>query len=61
MNDMGLEAPDADSAEQKQDAALEPTDDDERTPEPTEPPLEVNEADAQEQDQALDTGDDEYR
>ncbi len=61
MNDMGLEAPDADSAEQKQDAALEPADDDETSPEQTEPPLEANEADAQEQDQVLDTGDDEYR
>jgi hypothetical protein len=61
MSDMGLEAPDADSAEQKQDAVLEPDEGDDSTTEPTEPPLEANEADAQEQDQLLDTGEDEYR
>jgi hypothetical protein len=60
MSDMGLEAPDADSAEQKQDAVLEP-DSDDGTTEPTEPPLEANEADAQEQDQSLADGEDEYR
>ncbi len=60
MSDMGLEAPDADSAEQKQDAVVEPDEDDE-TAGLTESPLEANEADAAEQDQALDTGEDEYR
>jgi hypothetical protein len=60
MSDMGLEAPDADSAEQKQDAVLEPGEDDETARQP-EPPLEANEADAAEQDQVLDTGEEEYR
>ncbi len=61
MSDMGLEAPDADSAEQKQDAVVEPDVDDEK-PERPEPPLEANEADAAEQDQVLDSDDeDEYR
>jgi hypothetical protein len=60
MNDMGLEAPDADSAEQKQDAVVEPDEDDETAALPP-TPLEANEADAAEQDQALDTGEDEYR
>jgi hypothetical protein len=60
MSDMGLEAPDADSAEQKQDAVVEPSEDDETT-EVAEPPLEANEADAAEQDQVLDSGEEEYR
>jgi hypothetical protein len=60
MSDMGLEAPDADSAEQKQDAVVEP-DEDDGAADRTESPLEVNEADAAEQDQTLDSGDDEYR
>jgi hypothetical protein len=60
MSDMGLEAPDADSAEQKQDAVTEPAEDDETTG-VAEPPLEANEADAAEQEQILDSGDDEYR
>jgi hypothetical protein len=60
MSDMGLEAPDADSAEQKQDAVVEP-DEDDQTVDRAESPLEVNEADAAEQDQMLDSGDDEYR
>ncbi len=60
MSDMGLETPDADSAEQGQDAVLEP-DEGDGTTESAEAPLEANEADAQEQDQALDTGEDEYR
>ncbi len=59
MSDMGLETPDADSAEQKQNAVAEPEDD--QTAAPEEPPLEANEADAAEQDQLLDTGEDEYR
>jgi hypothetical protein len=60
MSDMGLEAPDADSAEQKQDAVVEPAEDDEDTA-AAEAPLEANEADAAEQDQVLDSGEDEYR
>jgi hypothetical protein len=60
MSDMGLEAPDADSAEQKQDAVVEPAEDDE-TAAKAEPPLEANEADAAEQDRALDSDEDEYR
>jgi hypothetical protein len=60
MSDMGLEAPDADSAEQKQDAIVEPGSEDERA-EPSEAPLEANEADAAEQDQELDSDEDEYR
>jgi len=60
MSDMSLEAPDADSAEQKQDAVIEPDEDDE-TAGRAESPLEVNEADAAEQDQILDSGEDEYR
>jgi hypothetical protein len=60
MSDMGLEAPDADSAEQKQDAVVEPAEDDEDTG-AAEAPLEANEADAAEQDQVLDSGEDEYR
>jgi hypothetical protein len=60
MSDMGLEAPDADSAEQKQDAVAEPSEDDETTGQ-AESPLEANEADAAEQDQMLDSGEEEYR
>jgi hypothetical protein len=60
MSDMGLEAPDADSAEQEQDAVVEPDEDDEQ-PGQAEAPLEANEADAAEQDQELDSDEDEYR
>jgi hypothetical protein len=60
MSDMGLEAPDADSAEQKQDAVVEPADDNEQAG-LAEAPLEANEADAAEQDQELDSEEDEYR
>jgi hypothetical protein len=60
MSDMGLEAPDADSAEQKQDAIVEPDEDDEKA-EPAAAPLEANEADAAEQDQVLESDEDEYR
>jgi hypothetical protein len=60
MSDMGLEAPDADSAEQKQDAVVEPDEDNEQAG-PPEAPLEANEADAAEQDQELDSDEDEYR
>jgi hypothetical protein len=59
MSDMGLEAPDADAAEQQQDAVPEAEND---TDVPvTQPPLEANEADAAEQEQELDAADDEYR
>ncbi|MGB6453565.1 MAG: hypothetical protein WBH47_03655 [Streptosporangiaceae bacterium] len=60
MSNMGLEAPDADSAEQKQDAVAGPAEDD-KTAGLAESPLEANEADAAEQDQILDTDDEEYR
>jgi hypothetical protein len=60
MSDMGIEAPDADAAEQQQDAVPE-TDDDDVAPGVVQPPLEANEADAAEQEQELDPGDDEYR
>jgi hypothetical protein len=60
MSDMGLEAPDADSAEQNQDAVVEPDEDDD-TAGRAESPLEANEADAAEQDKILDSGDEEYR
>jgi hypothetical protein len=60
MSDMGLEAPDADSAEQKQDAVVEPDEDNEEAGQP-EAPLEANEADAAEQDQELGSDEDEYR
>jgi len=59
MSDMGLEAPDADAAEQQQDAVLEA--DNEADVAVTQPPLEANEADAAEQEQELDAADDEYR
>ncbi len=60
MSDMGLEAPDADSAEQKQDAVVERDEDDVQAG-LAEAPLEANEADAAEQDQVLDSDEDEYR
>jgi hypothetical protein len=60
MSDMGLEAPDADSAEQRQDAIPEPGEDQE-LPVAAEAPLEANEADAVEQERALGLADDEYR
>jgi hypothetical protein len=59
MSDMGLEAPDADAAEQQQDAVPEAENDTDVTV--TQPPLEANEADAAEQEQELDEADDEYR
>jgi hypothetical protein len=60
MSDMGLEAPDADSAEQKQDAVVEPDEDNGEAGQ-AEAPLEANEADAAEQDQELGSDEDEYR
>ena len=59
MSDMGLEAPDADAAEQQQDAVPEPENDADVAV--RQPPLEANEADAAEQEQQLNATDDEYR
>jgi hypothetical protein len=60
MSDMGLEAPDADAAEQQQDAVPEAENDEKVAL--TQPPLEANEADAAEQEQELEAvDDDEYR
>jgi hypothetical protein len=56
MSDMGLEAPDADAAEQHQDVAPEPADE-----EPEQIPLEASPADAAEQAREVAVGDDEYR
>jgi hypothetical protein len=60
MSEMGLEAPDADSAEQRQDVIPEPGEDEDILA-PEQAPLEANEADAAEQDQELEVDDDEYR
>jgi hypothetical protein len=57
MSDMGLEAPDADAAEQDQDAIPGPGDADELG----EFPLEVSAADRAEQARELSLDDDEYR
>jgi hypothetical protein len=57
MSDMGLEAPDADAAEQDQDVIPEP----EETDEPGELPLEASQADLAEQARELSVDDDEYR
>jgi hypothetical protein len=59
MSDMGLEAPDADAAEQQQDAVPESENNAEVGV--TRLPLEANEADAAEQEQELNAADDEYR
>jgi hypothetical protein len=59
MSDMGLEAPDADAAEQHQE--LMPEQDDDESLEAREPPLEADEADAAEQAEAVIPDDDEYR
>jgi hypothetical protein len=59
MSDMGVEAPDADAAEQEQDAVPEAENDAHVAM--RQPPLEANEADAAEQEQELDADDDEYR
>ena len=68
MSDMGLEepdieAPDADAAEQHQDAIPEPDANDEAVEavEAEEPPLEADEADAAEQARVVSPDDDEYR
>ncbi len=61
MNDKGLEAPDADVAEQTMDAAPENEDTDEPAP-PGDLPLEANEADAAEQAREIHLDeDDDYR
>jgi len=60
VSDMGLEAPDADSAEQDRDAVPEPVDTEEQG-QPEEVPLEADQADTAEQARALDLDDDEYR
>jgi hypothetical protein len=57
MSDMGLEAPDADAAEQDQDAIPVPGDADEFG----EFPLEASPADRAEQARELSLDDDEYR
>jgi len=57
MNDMGLEAPDADAAEQDQDAVPVAGD----AGQPNEPPLEANQADTAEQAREVSLDDDEYR
>ena len=60
MSDKGLEAPDADLAEQEMDAV--PGDMDADEPDlPGELPLEANEADAAEQARPVSLDDDEYR
>jgi len=55
-----LEAPDADAAEQGQDAIPGDAESDEQGP-PAEPPLEADEADTAEQARELNVDDDEYR
>ncbi len=57
MSDMGLEAPDADAAEQEREIIPEPTDSDQRY----ETPLEADPGDTAEQTRALDLDEDEYR
>ncbi len=57
MSDMGLESPDADSAEQDQDAFHDTED----TEDSVETPLEANQADAAEQARDLGVDDEEYR
>jgi hypothetical protein len=57
---MSLEAPDADAAEQQQDAVPADTDDQEPD-QPEQTPLEADPADAAEQARELDRDDDDYR
>ncbi|HYK66982.1 MAG TPA: hypothetical protein VEV45_03485 [Streptosporangiaceae bacterium] len=59
MSDMGLEEPDADAAEQKQDAV--PEDENDVNSAMRQPPLEANEADAAEQKREVHAAEDEYR
>jgi len=60
VSDMGLEAPDADAAEQDRDAVPTATETDEPD-NADETPLEADQADTAEQARALDLDDDEYR
>jgi hypothetical protein len=60
MSDKGIEAPEADAAEQHTDALPEDSGADELA-ELAEPPLEANEADSIEQAQTVSVDDDEYR
>jgi hypothetical protein len=57
MSDMGLESPDADSAEQDQDAFPDTAE----MQDSVETPLEANQADAAEQARELGADDEEYR
>jgi len=59
LSDDELEAPDADAAEQAQDAV--PADADDEPGLPAEMPLEANQADTAEQARELGPDDDEYR
>jgi hypothetical protein len=59
MSDMGLEAPDADAAEQDQDAI--PEDEERAEIDQLDVPLEANVADASEQARSLGPDDEEYR
>jgi hypothetical protein len=61
QNDMGLEAPDADAAEQDQDVMPEANDTEEVEAENEDVPLEANEADLLEQGREVNLDDDEYR
>ena len=61
QNDMGLEAPDADAAEQDQDVMPEADDAEEVEAENADIPLEANEADLVEQAREVNVDDDEYR
>lgn len=60
MSDMGLERPVADSVEQSQDVVLDDSGS-EQYNRPREVPLEADEADAAEQERALDHDEDDYR
>ena len=60
MSDMGLEAPDADSAEQNTDAFPDDDTTDEADDEQA-APLEADEADTAEQERTVSVDDDEYR
>ena len=60
MSDMGLERPAADSVEQSQDVFPDESGS-EQYQRPREVPLEADEADAAEQERALDLDEDDYR
>ena len=60
MTDWGLDEPEADVAEQNQEAVPEP-DESEEAEGPEERPLEADEADAAEQARQLELGEDDYR